>query len=257
MNSPSLAVQDLCRALEQLSVIYALRSVALLLSSAAKMWLGSWAAALVCILMCCAAQEKPSKTEYVYTPDGQEIVINIYNHNSSNSTNNTSVINQPTSAPTTSPYSAPPANTPPSYPPAPPPLPPPSSPTPGLQSCGFAPPNAGVRVRARPRDCWVSFAGAQNRCNLVEHTIYKGVAVQTVPGVSADDCCVWCSTDSACNVFVYCPKSNGCNNANNATIPYQQCDLKNLPGLSAGGLIDSWASGPDVDFTSGSVSTHL
>ena len=71
------------------------------------------------------------------------------------------------------------------------------------------------------------------------------------------ECCVQCSTESACNVFVYCPNSSGCNKRTNiGTVPYQQCELKNLPGVSSGGPIDSWASGPDVDFMSGSVSTH-
>ena len=161
------------------------------------MWLGSGTAALLCILTCCAAQQQPSQTQLVPLPDGKQIVVNIYNNqtqttssqnnNNNYNANNPSATGQPTSAPTTPPYSAPPANTPPSPPPPPPPPPPSSGSSSGTHSCRLALPSASAQMKARPLDCWVSSAGGQNRCNIVEHTNYKGDAVRTVSGIKSAD----------------------------------------------------------------------
>ena len=99
-------------------------------------------------------------------------------------------------------------------------------------------------------------AGSQNRCNVVRHTNYKGTSLQTIQGTTVTNCCQQCSSLLACNVFVYCGLPKGCRNANINTIAYGQCDLKHQPGVKAGQAIQTWESGDNVDFTSGSVTVH-
>jgi hypothetical protein len=87
----------------------------------------------------------------------------------------------------------------------------------------------------------------------VQNTNYKGDLIQSVTTATAADCCGVCFAQPNCDVFVYCARAAGCQNANINVIPYRSCALKSLPAVASGGPIESWASGPGVQFTSGSV----
>ena len=66
---------------------------------------------------------------------------------------------------------------------------------------------------------------------------------------TSDDCCSACKTASGCNTWVYCPLSNGCDNAGVNTYPFGSCTLKYQQQVSWGGTPESWAS--NTDFLSG------
>jgi hypothetical protein len=87
----------------------------------------------------------------------------------------------------------------------------------------------------------------------VQSIHYKGDLIRSMYTATAAECCGACFSQTRCNVFVFCGRTNGCRNANFHTVPYQSCFLKYLPGAASGGNIDSWTSGQSFDFTSGSV----
>jgi len=63
-----------------------------------------------------------------------------------------------------------------------------------------------------------------------------------------------CEDTEKCNVFVWCGNPDGCQNADVDVIPYKSCDLKFSYAIGSGSPNpEVWASGSDVDFTSGVV----
>lgn len=63
---------------------------------------------------------------------------------------------------------------------------------------------------------------------------------------------VWHRSKQGCNVFVWCPASGGCDTGGGSKFPYQGCQLKSQPGLTAGSQPEAWGRGPGTtDFASG------
>lgn len=87
----------------------------------------------------------------------------------------------------------------------------------------------------------------------MQSTNYKGNPISVINADTAEDCCSECFVNPNCNVFVYCGKPAGCRNANINVISYRSCTLKYFATASSGGSIDAWASGSNVDFSSGSL----
>ncbi|BDA50525.1 hypothetical protein COCOBI_16-2010 [Coccomyxa sp. Obi] len=83
---------------------------------------------------------------------------------------------------------------------------------------------------------------------------YKGDLLSDVlTGVqSADACCQACKAKQGCNIFVYCPAVGSCDTGG-GSFPYQGCQLKSQPALTASSQPEFWGKGPGTGFTSGRV----
>eukprot|EP01025_Chloroclados_australasicus_P027289 TRINITY_DN270_c0_g1_i3.p2 TRINITY_DN270_c0_g1~~TRINITY_DN270_c0_g1_i3.p2 ORF type:complete len:456 (-),score=26.41 TRINITY_DN270_c0_g1_i3:1148-2455(-) len=93
--------------------------------------------------------------------------------------------------------------------------------------------------------------------NIEENANYKGDYIITEGTQnlqdSLADCQKSCEDDNKCNAFVYCGIEGGCANANVNVIPYKSCDLKFQLAVQDGNEPESWVTGPEVEFTSGTV----
>lgn len=91
-------------------------------------------------------------------------------------------------------------------------------------------------------------------CTQESDANYKGDLLSDVlTGVqSADACCQACKAKQDCNVFVYCPAVDSCDTGG-GKFPYQGCQLKRQPALTASSQPEFWGKGPGTGFTSGRV----
>ncbi|EIE20593.1 hypothetical protein COCSUDRAFT_57736 [Coccomyxa subellipsoidea C-169] len=88
--------------------------------------------------------------------------------------------------------------------------------------------------------------------NLEASANYKGDLLSDVMTLQdSDACCQACKSKQGCNVFVWCPASGGCDTGGGSKFPYQGCQLKSQPGLTAGSQPEAWGRGPGTtDFAS-------
>eukprot|EP01025_Chloroclados_australasicus_P000950 TRINITY_DN10312_c2_g1_i1.p1 TRINITY_DN10312_c2_g1~~TRINITY_DN10312_c2_g1_i1.p1 ORF type:complete len:578 (-),score=73.81 TRINITY_DN10312_c2_g1_i1:433-2166(-) len=67
---------------------------------------------------------------------------------------------------------------------------------------------------------------------------------------SVQDCCKSCEEDELCNVWVYCPRQDGCRNVDEV-LNFGRCDLKYQNVVANGGVPQVFYRGNETDFTSG------
>eukprot|EP01023_Acetabularia_acetabulum_P051384 TRINITY_DN5673_c0_g3_i1.p1 TRINITY_DN5673_c0_g3~~TRINITY_DN5673_c0_g3_i1.p1 ORF type:complete len:576 (+),score=71.85 TRINITY_DN5673_c0_g3_i1:238-1728(+) len=88
---------------------------------------------------------------------------------------------------------------------------------------------------------------------------YKGVILkngtQNIQG-SVEECCKSCNSDPDCNVWVYCPKKEGCRNLDDI-MEYGRCDLKFQKIVADGGIARAYYRGNQTDFTSGYIIANI
>jgi hypothetical protein len=70
---------------------------------------------------------------------------------------------------------------------------------------------------------------------------------------SADACCNLCSNRNGCNIYVYCPEDEGCDDGSGRIYEGNLCTLKYQP-LQEGTDPSKYGEGPDVTWISGIVS---
>eukprot|EP01025_Chloroclados_australasicus_P035768 TRINITY_DN363_c2_g1_i2.p1 TRINITY_DN363_c2_g1~~TRINITY_DN363_c2_g1_i2.p1 ORF type:complete len:442 (-),score=37.02 TRINITY_DN363_c2_g1_i2:51-1205(-) len=97
----------------------------------------------------------------------------------------------------------------------------------------------------------------QNQCEIIQNANAKGDLIDENMRLNytQDECCNECQENPLCNVFVYCPKEDGCLNQGrpDQVMQHARCDLKYQEQVGQGEEPAYWFIGPDTDFSSGYI----
>ena len=97
------------------------------------------------------------------------------------------------------------------------------------------------------------FAAPTTQCITFNNTNYSGDVIAFVRNVENEgDCCDLCSNRQGCNIYVYCPEEQGCDDGSGRIYEGNLCTLKYQP-LSDGTDPEKYGAGPDVTWISGIV----
>jgi len=90
------------------------------------------------------------------------------------------------------------------------------------------------------------------QCIQYNNTNANGDVIQFTFAPNAGACCDLCSQTQGCNVYVFCPRVNGCDNGYGIVFAPFLCTLK-YQTLASGSEPTTYSSGTNVPWTSGIV----